>query len=93
MRYVGDVFESVVTLLPREVFVEHRSAIEDVRTSIAYSAPELEHLRWMQLSELLQDIIDPIPSCDWHYEVLSVFSTMPIEEIRRQAEELRRTCK
>jgi hypothetical protein len=89
MRYVGDVFESVVQALPTDVFYQHKDAIDDVRSSIAYSAPELEYLRWIQLQELIVDIVGDIPELDWHYEVLSIFSTVPTEEIRQEADAMR----
>ena len=46
-----------------------------------YKAPE-ENIQWIRTSETLQEYIS-IPNLDWHYQVLSIFTTKSIEELKQ----------
>ncbi len=46
-----------------------------------YKAPE-ENLQWIRTSQTLQNHI-PKPTKDWHFEILSIFTTKSIEELRQ----------
>lgn len=46
----------------------------------AYKAPE-ETIQWERTMQTIIEHI-PIPNCDWEYEVLSIFTTMPVEAIK-----------
>lgn len=50
-----------------------------------YKAPE-ETLQWSRTMQTLQKHI-PDPSKEWHYEVLSIFTTHPIELLKQWSKE------
>lgn len=50
----------------------------------SYKAPE-ETLQWYRTSETLMKHIE-IPKDDWEFEVLSIFSTQSVEDIRKAVE-------
>jgi len=46
-----------------------------------FKAPEL-NIQWIQTSETLQNYI-PLPKKEWEFKILSIFSTIPIEDIKK----------
>jgi hypothetical protein len=52
-----------------------------IKNSAAYTSPELIHRRWNEVSFVLKEFIIT-PRKDWQFEVLSIFSTKPVEEIK-----------
>lgn len=51
----------------------------------AYKAPE-ETIQWERTMKTLVKHITP-PSHDWHFEVLSIFTTKSIEELKEELKE------
>lgn len=49
----------------------------------AYKAPE-EQTQWIRTIETLRNHI-PVPKYEWHFEILSIFTTRPIEELKKAA--------
>jgi hypothetical protein len=45
-----------------------------------YKAPE-ENIQWIRTSETLQKFI-PTPNLDWHFQVLSIFTTKSVDQIK-----------
>lgn len=52
------------------------------KTDAMYKAPE-ETIQWVRTSETLQYHI-PIPKEEWEFKVLSIFTTLSIEQIKSQ---------
>ncbi len=46
----------------------------------SYKAPE-QDIQWIRTSETLQKFI-PNPNLDWHFQVLSIFTTKTINELK-----------
>ena len=46
----------------------------------SYKAPE-ETIQWHRTSETLKNHINP-PTEDWHFEVLSIFTTIPVKTLK-----------
>ncbi len=62
-RKLSDVLDAVIQEIPEEfpdVLVDLRS----LRQSVQYTAPELMRLRWIQLSEILNDALPDPTSTD-----------------------------
>jgi hypothetical protein len=52
-----------------------------IKNSAAYTSPELMRGRWNEVSFALKEFI-LTPRKDWQFEVLSIFSTKPVEKIK-----------
>ena len=70
MRDLSDIIDRLKVLLP-----EAAMELENVRTSIPYTAPEAMLFRWQQVQEIL------INECPWHhdkfYQVHEIFVGTP----------------
>ena len=51
-----------------------------------YKAPE-ETIQWYRTMETIKKHITPKPVEEWEFELLSIWAVMPIEEVKRIAEE------
>lgn len=56
--------------------------LEEVRKDAAYKAPE-ETIQWERLQKCLLSYIHP-PKEDWEIEIWSIFSTVPVEKIKKE---------
>lgn len=64
--------------------------IEDLKWNFedaSYKAPE-ETLQWSRTQETLIKHF-PLPKEDWEFEVLSIFTTQPIETLKKEINEIR----
>lgn len=59
-----------------------RIGFADVLDSIPYTAPEAITLRWQSTFELLAAHIGDKPTEPWQWEVISVFSTKPVDILK-----------
>lgn len=75
------IIQSMLDLIPEDE-EELREALEWNKNDASYKAPE-ETIQWERTSQTLQEYIT-IPTEDWEFEILSIFSTIPVEEIRKQ---------
>ena len=62
------------------------AALEDIQDSQMYRAPE-DMLGWELVSEQLQNLNMTPRSPMWKYKICSIFSTMSIEEIKKEVKE------
>ena len=82
MRFITDVITEILTVVPS--FEGHlRHELESIHESACYTAPEAQQLRWVQLQDCLLTNIGTTPTLEWEFEVLSIFSTVPVEEIKK----------
>jgi hypothetical protein len=85
-RNCGEVIEQMIKKIPPD----KKEFIEDLHWNYedaSYKAPE-ETLQWQRTMETLQDHI-PNPKEDWEYEVLSIFTTRSIDELKKITDENR----
>jgi hypothetical protein len=87
MRNLGLVIDNMLALMPESVVEENQYMFDDLMSSIRYSAPEQMFMWWEETARLLQHIIGDIPDEEWKMQVLSEFSTQPVERIRADVEE------
>jgi hypothetical protein len=82
-RNIVDVINTIKPYVPvdREQLL---LGLEWIINDTYYRAPEDVGLSWEILAENLFDEIGEIPIEDWHFKVLSIFSTVPEEEIREE---------
>lgn len=87
MRDIRVVIDEIRTHVPRDerplLYV-----LEDIYNAAAYNAPETQHFNWDALQRVLVDKIGGQPTLDWHFEVLSIFTTKSTGDIKRIATEL-----
>ena len=91
MRNIGAVIDSIMLFVPEEETALFHD-LNSIMSSVRYSPPELMYLHWRRLAEALQDAIGDIPEVDWHYEVLSLFSTVPVSQIKADVLEHNAAC-
>ena len=80
MRNCCDVISSMINEIP-SYKVEF---IKDLKWNLndsSYKAPE-ETIQWMRTTETLIKHI-PKPKEEWEFAVLSIFSTIPVDEIKK----------
>lgn len=78
-RICTDVISEMLTKIP-ETETTLISALNWNYNDASYKAPE-ETLQWIRTSETLQEYI-PNPKEDWEFKVLSIFTTLTIEELK-----------
>ncbi|MCM1219795.1 MAG: hypothetical protein NC548_35440 [Lachnospiraceae bacterium] len=83
-RDIHDVIDLILKKIPTDGSAsEYRSRIDKFWNSISYRAPEM-HLElgsWNDLHAILMDGMDEYHTKYWYCEVLSVFSTNPVDDI------------
>lgn len=82
MRNCCEVISQMIEKIPTdktELHADLKWNYEDA----SYKAPE-ETIQWERTMRTLMKHI-PILREDWHFEVLSIFSTTPIEELREMS--------
>lgn len=52
------------------------------REDASYKAPE-ETIQWFRTAQTLEKYISS-PREDWEFEIVSIFTTMPVEALRKQ---------
>ncbi|MEK6829037.1 MAG: hypothetical protein AABY15_02840 [Nanoarchaeota archaeon] len=79
-RECTTVIKSMMEKIPSDK-VEFIKDLEWNFTDASYKAPE-ETLQWHRTMQTLQKHI-PNPSLDWEFDVLSIFTTKTIEELKQ----------
>jgi hypothetical protein len=87
-RNCCDVITEMIKHIPKERS-DLLSDLEFNYEDSSYKAPE-ENIQWYRTSETLQKHI-PYPQEDWELEVLSIFSCLPIDEIKKMVGEFKKT--
>lgn len=84
-RNCGVVITEMLNKIPKnKENVDLIEALDWNREDASYKAPE-ETLQWERTQQTLIKHI-PKPNKDWQFEVLSIFTTMPIDEIKKAVE-------
>jgi hypothetical protein len=87
-RICHDVISQMLEIIPE---TETR-LISDLQWNMEdsfYKAPE-ETIQWVRTSETLQRHI-PIPKQEWEFNILSIFTTNSVEEIKLMVDEHEKT--
>jgi hypothetical protein len=58
--------------------------LEDIYSSASYRAPEIWYVDWETLQHVLLNRIGEVPSEEWQFEVLSIFSTLSVGDIKQE---------
>lgn len=80
-RICTEVITEMINVIPKDQ-IELIKDLEWNYEDASYKAPE-ETIQWVRTSLTLQQHI-PIPKEDWEFQVLSIFSTKPVDEIKLQ---------
>tara|TARA_R110000822_G_scaffold25937_14_gene78494 strand:+ start:439 stop:762 length:324 start_codon:yes stop_codon:yes gene_type:complete len=81
-RNCGYVITQMLTKIPKSKdTTELIEALEWNRDDASYKAPE-ETLQWQRTTQTLMKYI-PDPSEDWQFEVLSIFTTRTVDEVKK----------
>lgn len=81
MRKLRDVINQILRVIPstEEDIINEFNRILD---SLNYSAPELEYMWWDESHRVILDCIADNNFTDWKLEIVSIFSTKSIEEVK-----------
>ena len=84
MRKLVDVINEMIEVIPIKN-AEFISELERIKLDqIQWTAPE-SMVRWEEVSYTLEDYLyNPKPIEEWHFKVLSIWSTVSVEEIKRE---------
>ena len=82
MRNLCDVIEHILNEIP-EIEQDLISTLNDILQSVYCTAPELMRFGWEEVYNTLWNYIPEPPIKEWQYEVLSIFSTKPKEELKK----------
>ena len=85
MRNLITLIDEMLREIPakEEYLIE---SLKDIQDSQRYRAPE-DMLGWQMVSEELQNLDLKPKSANWKYKICSIFSTMTVEEIRKEVKE------
>jgi len=84
MRSLYEVIDQIIKEIPKkeEGFI---ISLKSRRESALYTAPEVMSLRWGEVSTILGIYLPKKLTEDWHFKVVSIFSTIPEEDLRQQS--------
>lgn len=82
MRNLKDVINEMLKVIPKDE-INLIDALKDIRNNQIYRAPE-DTVGWELVSEELQLIDLNFNSEYWKFKIFSIFSTMSIEDIKKE---------
>ena len=85
MRNLINVIEQMLSVVPtseKDIIYELR----DIQESQKFRAPE-DTIGWYQVSNILQNFEYNLETPYWKLEMCSIFSTQPIEAIKKEIDE------
>ena len=82
MRNIMEVIDSVKQEVPEDKGSFHEK-LDWLKNDASYKAPEQMHEVWDKFASIIRRFITMPPTQDWHFKVLSIFSTKPEEELRK----------
>lgn len=86
-RNIVDVIDSILCIIPVD---EHWfiNELNNIKDSASFAAPELSYLGWQRLTESMMEAYGAsYPTKDWEFNVTSIISAIPIDELRIQVAE------
>ena len=86
-RNIAQVMDEILAEVPASHtrMESLKGSFRAIKVSASYTAPELMMERWITLQRTLNDHFPAhITSQDWVIKIWSIFSTMPVEDIRKE---------
>lgn len=86
MRDLVYVIDEMLNVIP-EKEKDFIRQLKRIQRDTYITAPE-NMVRWEEVSYALQDYLyNPVPTKEWQYEILSIWSTRSIEDVKADCEE------
>lgn len=82
MRNLKDVINEMLNVIPEDE-INLIDALKDIRNNQIYRAPE-DTVGWELVSEELELIDLDLDSEYWKFKIFSIFSTISIEDIKKE---------
>ena len=84
MRNIQEVIDEMLAAIP-ETETKLIKYLNTAKLNIAYQAPE-SIIPFERVQAILAEEMQ-IPSKEWHYQVCSIFSTIPVEKLNKMVQE------
>jgi hypothetical protein len=86
-RNLYKVIEQMLKEIPtdQENFI---GSLKDNLNSVSYSAPEAIGFWWGQVYNTLRYYLPNKPIEDWHFKVMSIFSAITVDELKKEYEKI-----
>jgi hypothetical protein len=81
-RNLSEVIDQMVEVIPKAE-VSFIATLASNKSSADFCAPEMVPFWWREVHTTILDYVPSVPVEEWHYQVLSIFSTHPIEEMKK----------
>lgn len=81
-RDLDDVIGKILKSIPQYEFEDMNAALQRVQKDIGFTPPELMHVRWNEVHDVLSDYIGFHPRSDWQIKIWSIFTGLTIDEIK-----------
>jgi hypothetical protein len=88
MRNLFEVIEQVQAVIPTACDGIHHD-LNSILDSLRYCPPENIGMWWQQTQNALFIEIGDVPTEDWHFEALSIWSTIPVDQIREDVRKIK----
>jgi hypothetical protein len=66
-----------------EIEIPFYAALNRIKNESYLKSPETMYLSWVELTNLIASKFKNHPTQEWHFRILSVFSTIPIDRIEK----------
>jgi hypothetical protein len=86
-RNLSEVIDHIIAVVP-VTEVDFIVSLASNRSSVNFCAPEMLPFWWREVHSTILDNVPSVPVEEWHYQVLSIFSTHPIDEMKKMVKML-----
>lgn len=81
MRDIRIVIKQMKEYIP-EIENPFYGVLDRIQKDSYFRAPECMYLSWVELTDAIASKFQNHPTQDWHFEILSIFTLMPIHIIK-----------
>jgi len=81
-RSLVNVIQEAINEIP-ETEIKFIKQLKHNQRNVPFTAPELMYIKWDEIHSILWKYIPEKPTEEWHFKVLSVFSTKSVDELKK----------
>jgi len=80
-RNLVNIIQKMICEIPKTE-IKFINRLKTSQQNVLFTAPELRYLRWEEVHETLWGFIPNMPTEEWQFKVLSIFSTKTLDELK-----------